>query len=1328
MKKYNELIKIKESKDFRIKVQELGFDSFIDEISLNNVLWAELFISHRMFPEEMYREFESSEDKIKLINIMIDCDFTPSKSFVDGFIAGKNDELLKKIIVKFPTIPFDTKDLLAILNDGMIGSASSIVKFNTGLQKRDIYSLILKSKVVDNELIELIFNSSDVEYLISDLLNIASNIGLDSFSSKVIDCMFNKADKSQMQQLFSIVHDKPKENLDREVSYGFLFMFIETAPTSGGYNRERTRHVDYHVKFEALPIEMFYDKTVVSHVPKNSKLRKIFVASFPSDEDVDPSEIKELIESYKENGPTNFTFKINNKIKRVYSSFISKASLTDLMSLDLDVIENQFTPSELEGTLHWSSDQSKILYLYKNLSSKFKKRLRDKTIPKDGLPEEMQKSQKSFFMEMLTSIKSEDVESFRKYSCLNNYTLETFIKESHQTSKKNACANVRLTYSFLCKLNLVELTSLLNSSLEGTYFSNIETNDKFDFGLSKEIAYKLYYLYSDPKVLFLCENESDTVDLIKELEVDGYQLQKLVEDESNRIVSIPALNQVIRDRLMDNKLSIDEEYVDRYLLILTAEEIYPIVSHRTFLSLMRNKKDGEFLFSNEQIIEKIKIIATTDFSALEYSSFVNDLIYRDPEFAGKWIKAYLSGNKELTKLLGVTINIRRSGKEVYQSYSNIIEKGIDSLLETVLSNGAKYEDFKTVFPNYKSVIEGLPENTVVDLENISFDSVSRILYNKNYNHIKFKVSEISISLVMDGLDEYIFPNLMINKLKLSRLHYTSSDLNDSSLSLKIVEFINYYGISDIISNENDSDIENHLSLILQGTLDSKNILYKLLGSEDLVRAYVLTDSAELTEKIELDILLINYGLILSEKLIKKLISSFLGYGGPSIEYLKFIESMVGEIEGWDIVGEDLDPEDREYLNSRGFNFVSKREYKIFTLKESLIEQGPDFAVINVSLMSLDEKRNLIEFIQEKIDPRFKEINFSQVNFSVIESIENYSVMSTMVDLSEDDIVNLLNIPDNVKSNKKILKGIQDLMAINSGNFTYKVYLCKSVLDILKTPEQLTVSDFIDYSNVKDIVQSESFDKINIESMAFVERNLPILSQKFLRGKNKKQVLRFLRSCDEVSIVKDTLDMMLSVEKGREGFFETLKELNQNPEENEDQIITLRDSLNTLEQRFDEILAMDEINHIHDRLIPLQRFLREDPLQPIKTSQFSALNKKSTESELGYPLFFPQNRGDVQYMGETYGWCVNGACHYTKGVINHGNVLVGICENGSDPCKENVIALAHYIKKGSGYILEQLRWSKLKKNGSRNVSAVSSFNHKNIIDYISSYLKSKGSKG
>lgn len=72
--------------------------------------------------------------------------------------------------------------------------------------------------------------------------------------------------------------------------------------------------------------------------------------------------------------------------------------------------------------------------------------------------------------------------------------------------------------------------------------------------------------------------------------------------------------------------------------------------------------------------------------------------------------------------------------------------------------------------------------------------------------------------------------------------------------------------------------------------------------------------------------------------------------------------------------------------------------------------------------------------------------------------------------------------------------------------------------------------------------------------------------------------------------------------------------------------------------------------------------------------------------------------------------------------------MGICEKGSESTKENVIALAHYLNKGNGnYQLEQLKWSKRKKNGQTNVDATNAFSHGKIISEIKQYLKEYESK-
>ena len=150
--------------------------------------------------------------------------------------------------------------------------------------------------------------------------------------------------------------------------------------------------------------------------------------------------------------------------------------------------------------------------------------------------------------------------------------------------------------------------------------------------------------------------------------------------------------------------------------------------------------------------------------------------------------------------------------------------------------------------------------------------------------------------------------------------------------------------------------------------------------------------------------------------------------------------------------------------------------------------------------------------------------------------------------------------------------------------------------------------------------------------------------------------------------------------------------------------------------------MDDIVHMHDRLVPLLEFIESDASQILGQDKFKNIEKFSGYKKLGCKLYFPTTRGDVQYLGNENGWCVNQNSHYTDGVIESGNILVGICENDGEATKDDVVALAHYLKHGErDYSLEQLRWS-TKVKDTKNVDAANDFNHGLIISTIIEYLE------
>jgi len=61
-------------------------------------------------------------------------------------------------------------------------------------------------------------------------------------------------------------------------------------------------------------------------------------------------------------------------------------------------------------------------------------------------------------------------------------------------------------------------------------------------------------------------------------------------------------------------------------------------------------------------------------------------------------------------------------------------------------------------------------------------------------------------------------------------------------------------------------------------------------------------------------------------------------------------------------------------------------------------------------------------------------------------------------------------------------------------------------------------------------------------------------------------------------------------------------------DSEEEKAPLLEAKSRIESRMQEILEMDHVKHIHDRLVPILSFIKSDPLQPLGQDKFKKIEK------------------------------------------------------------------------------------------------------------------------
>ena len=1308
---------IKEASEFRIKVKELDIDKLKEAVDTDKESWLNLLLENKILPNELYSLFKSREDKKLLCDFFIEKDFLPSREFISELQSDiEMDDILSRLIRKFSSIPFDYKQILKMINEGSMNSAVELVKNKRDFFKKEIIILLLKNNLKDRDLLKRVYSEDNefLEDILLETMNLFNNIGVSSFNNHLISAYIDVANSSDVTEM----HNWFLELMDRDISLNAIERLIFNAPRETVSRWSGRRHADgpghsieYHKKFEAYPTEWF-DNVKIENTPLESKFREKYIIDKPQSHDIGADEYIIMINKIK-----NKEIYVNDsKKKRMYSRFANCSSLEQFKSIDLKEYCELMSPSEFTES---TTDVEKALAFFEVADYKHQKRLREKVIPPERIPKKFNKRKKSYFTEVFESL-NKDISLFRDYTRNYGYTLDKFVEDTFQSSKSRMCETKYVNHEFLMQLDKDEFLKMIKSNLRLSLNISEGVENTFKYYFSVEETLSVYKRFDRIELMFACE-ESGRIEFLKRTGADKYALSNLFDENKELFLN----NKDYADAYAEMVSNLDDFELDEELISFLSpyfdkkgfRKILNINSYYFSDYILLKDKHGEYIIDDEEILDRFD-----NKRVIESQSFLENLIKRNNEMAQSLIKAYLGGNKELSKLTGKEVKIRRSEKKLFEKYAKVMDQGADSIVQDLLDNGAVYEEFQEKFPNYEEILSSLDKGTRIFIKKTSLTELEHIC--ERNSHLKFIIEYCDEAKgYYWGIDEdsnIYFENVKIKQLNIDRL------LKKENINIiqKIKEYYDLDKDSIILEDELSLDICKKVQgTFLEEILDVRNFLINYLNNSENQSEIVsyMSDDEEVSDW------LLDKGLMMSEELVLKLIKNNI----KKLSYLKWIETKIGKIDGYtiskekikDYFSDEIDEELLKFLKDRNFNILTKQDYKLYALKNLLKEEGVNFTSKDISKLTLGQKVELIEFIENEIDDRYKELQLKSFNIDTLDTIQNYATMQTMVSLDEKDIINILNVPNNIKNNKKIIKGIIDVLTVNSGNILYKIYLLKQAFEIVQCKDVLVLSDFLDYSNPKEVKESESFEQIKIETLEFFEKYRNEIQQQeiFLYKKNKKQVLRFIRSGQDVTIVRDTFEMISEISKGRIKQLDLVVQL-QNEEGTEDRVNKLRESIQVLTDRLSEVTAMDHVDHMHDRLIPLMKFIQEDPTQPIGQDKFIGLEKRDLESEVGYNLYFPKTRGDVQYLGETYGWCVTGACGYTRGVIKNGNILVSAVEKGQEVCKENVIALAHYIKNSNGtYRLEQFRWAKQKKGGRTNISATDHFKYSAIISRIEQYL-------
>lgn len=1270
MKNLNEIISLsgKELREF-ISTDE----NFKDIFEANFEVLLQKFLEEKALLPAVEEVAVSKLGTMEFISQCIKHNLIPSKNSISGFLTEASEKDIMNFIEKFPSHPFDQADIGLLLNLKKTEAVAKILLDNEKLVYDETLFRLVKDGGSGKNIVKLVSGNQKV-------MNFCIEEGFKDISAPVISELFLTCDLNldDSSRFYWIAPQLSSPALDKFVK---IYIKEQNEKQSGSYYYSRNYKSkvnwspeieEYVKKNEEIPFE-------VSNVPEGSVLRANYISN-----NIKEATTKEIIEIIEED--------------RIYSVGNPKGLLLRLFGLGnnfdlikkvpISLIERYISPSSLRNLLLNEKDSEMKDYFWENMPSKYRSQL------KVAMPEKVDlKRKKSYFSEMLEVIQNPNLDEFNKIEEMG-YSLEKFIEDCDQTSKQSQIESLSLTRAlqeYPPKITKKLIRSKLFS--ERDFYSRknlvLDLEDSLVALNDRDIREEYVYDVTENKMDFVKKLTSEQ----KENLLNSLEVKKVSKDVFDYLVS---------DISKYKEMTV--EMLKELAKIYSSEDLkkFRVPEYRAAELLNLKCNDGKYFISDKDVKKFL-------LGEIEDKGYLSALQKRDPELFKGVIKAYLKGNKELSSFFGFNVKIRRSSVDLYESLMEIAEKGPEEIiLDKIKSGVGILELFKS--PIEKDTILDVIDGMEFNIDEIDSDELSD-LSRKAKNRILINIKK----LLIKSKNYKTFPkNIVIKEIEISG-NYSYDQLRDKD----IISLINKIEPGIIISI--DFKRIKEITLELLDFLELKNIEY---------------DRNTIIEEIE-DRNSLNTLKVLDRlgfSFTKDFVFEFINNGPcryssdfkETKEILEFLEERTGSLSEVFMNEENFYNEVPGFLKEKGIEVLSEEEYKLRIFKKQLSQEGKDFSDVEFDYSTDNSiKAKVIKFIEDEIDDRFKKLRLGSKNLKELIVIKKYEEMASDHVTSPEELFATFEVPKNLQT-KKIGKAIEDILYVKGSGFIYKINTVKKIVSSITSGDNISFEDIVDAKDPSRIIENLQFERINIGSLNKISENIDFLkSFGFLQGLNKKEILRFLRSASECSdhYLRDVFQMIESVVRGAENIKARAKNLKENGDQG---YLVLEQSVAGVLSRLKEIASMDDIVHIHDRLVPILAFIKDNPLEPLGQDYLSGL-ENSIEDSFGLTVYFPKLREDLQKLGNMHGWCVSYHGSYAEGVINKGNILAGICKKGESASIENTVALAHFVKEKNGsYYLEQLKWSK-KVKGSTNVDATRSFDHALLLKIIKEYIEANRKK-
>ncbi len=975
---------------------------------------------------------------------------------------------------------------------------------------------------------------------------------------------------------------------------------------------------------------------------------------------------------------------------------------------------------------------------------------------------------KSYFNEVLDSIKQSDIDSFRKYTS-GKYTIEQFCSDTHQSSKEIVTRGLTLSDALAKHLEVDEFATLIRKARRMHVSSSNFDCSKIPWKLKKEhlssVVSKIPYnvlinLTGDYDVLIesampggpaewysgsIIDNIVDKDPDFLNTFVESSLFKKLIKSNGARTSLFLSL---LKNPKLIAKFYTKDEFLETFSS--PVNDITIAIGSNEYLLL--KDKNGAYLVDDETVKKEfLKRIESARSSAWD-STAENIQLFREriKDYYDEVAEAYASKNASDIKKY---ININKRSPhlmELFKMHKAAVNSGDE--LRSIFDNnmnkfgGDIYKILKSMSPDtFMSSVELYLDGRELSIEVDEIRLVNQDLLAKVSKLTRLKIilnrygSNISLIHFLElcksgdlkGLDKY----RVVGKLGVDTYSWVDKDsLVISQEEAEIIASLIKDNKDIELASLTDSRYINEKTVNNLRLLSNAGINWPLEYDGDTSLTKGFRDPANLRFAYESGL------LRLDSKNLEALVITF-GNNERAVDLLIEIAKPILESGFVGVrVTKEIPQSQVDQLKDAGLVFLADDVMDVKLIFDKLMDEGDEFADINVSEFSSTQKSEIIKFIENKIDKRFKTIDLRSKDLSKMKSISKFDVMKWEWSSSGDDLYNKLRLSDKTKANKKVLASLNDYLLLSHGMLG-KATSFIDVLTAIHGESSVVEGDVIEWSGSHAISIRNDLKAINRDALSrfkrvVVDENVNEIMS-FLPLKSKETTRDFiLESFNEGSerYLMDIVEMFVSTTTAIRNMenmsdeVEAAADVDKNDTEIQEtdsidviRVKAFRSKLASAIEKRDSLKSIKKAKLFHDALVSLGNIIDAKNEQMLfLANRFKGIKSRKDYSEIGYSLYFPNSRADLTDLQSKHGWCVGGSKSYGDSVISNGAVLVCACPKDEEPSKDNCLVLMYFTKGADGRL--QLR--EIKTPRPQSTPPKGKFREDEIVELLNQFEKDK----